>query len=144
MEVNVQIRRIAKDLPLPAYQSELAAGVDLMAAEDVKIQPGESAIVPSGVAVALPEGYEAQIRPRSGLAARHQISVVNTPGTIDSDYRGEIKIILINHGKQPFRVRRGERIAQMVPNQVPRMVFSEVDELPESGRGEGGLGSTKR
>ncbi|MFH1978000.1 MAG: dUTP diphosphatase [Candidatus Aenigmatarchaeota archaeon] len=144
MEIKVDIKRLAKDLPIPEYKSSLAAGVDLFAAVDseIVIQPGESYLVPTGISIAIPEGYETQIRPRSGLAAKHQISIINSPGTVDADYRGEIKVILINHGKEPFKINRGDRIAQMVLNQVPKMKFSEVEELSETERGEGGFGST--
>jgi len=134
------------ELQMPAYESELAAGVDLRAAIDadspIILQPGERALIATGLAMALPPGYEAQIRPRSGLAYKHGISVVNTPGTIDADYRGEVKILLINHGLVAFSVKRGDRIAQMIIAPVTRAVFNVVDRLSETRRGAGGYGST--
>ncbi len=144
--VDVKIQRLPgnADLPLPAYQSRDAVGMDLHAAvrEAVTIAAGEVAGVPCGFAMALPPGYEAQVRPRSGLAAKNAISLVNTPGTIDPDYRGEVKVLLINHGKAPFVVTRGMRIAQMVVMPVPRVAWSEVPELPATERGDGGFGHT--
>jgi dUTP pyrophosphatase len=138
----------AKGLPLPAYQTADAAGLDLTAAiaddASVIIAPGARAVVPTGVAIALPSGTEAQIRPRSGLAARHGITVLNAPATIDADYRGEIGVLLINHGSEPFVVRRGERIAQLVIARVAQAQFLPVDELPPTSRGSGGWGSTGR
>ena len=146
--VEVKVIRLphGADLPLPQYQSAQAAGLDLLAAvtADVIIQPGQRALVPTGIAIALPAGSEAQVRPRSGLALKHGITCLNTPGTIDSDYRGEVKVILINLGSEPFEVRRGERIAQLVPAPVMRAHFSEVDALSDSARGSGGFGSTGR
>jgi len=146
--VTIQILRLPhhRELPLPDYQTAGSAGMDLLAAIDapVELQPGEHRLIPTGIAVALPPGFEAQIRPRSGLALRHGISVVNSPGTIDADYRGEIGIILINHGHEPFVVRRGDRIAQMVIAPVMRAVWQPVDSLPRSDRGAGGFGSTGR
>ena len=143
---RVAIKRLADgaDLPLPAYQSEAAAGLDLLAAVDapVTLAPLERAMVPTGIAIALPEGYEAQVRPRSGLAARHGIGMVNAPGTIDADYRGEIKVLLVNLSSEPFTIERGERIAQMVVASVARAVLVEVDELTATARGTGGFGST--
>ncbi len=145
-EVPVSIQRLssAADLPLPAYESEHAAGLDLLAAVDgeVVLSPGAFALVPTGIRIALPLGYEAQVRPRSGLAAKHGITVLNSPGTIDADYRGEIKAILINHGPRSFTVTRGMRIAQLVVAPVARAVWREQSELPESRRGDGGFGST--
>ncbi len=145
-ELVVSIRRLPgnPDLPLPGYQSEEAAGMDLHAAVEgeVAIAPGGIAAVPCGFAIAVPPGYEAQVRPRSGLAARHGISLVNAPGTIDADYRGEVKVLLINHGKEPFRVARGARIAQMVILPVPRVRWREVEELSPTERGAGGFGHT--
>ena len=145
-ELAVPIRRLAgaEDLPLPAYQSEGAAAMDLHAAvvPDIVLEPGAVARVPCGFAVAIPPGYEAQIRPRSGWAARHAVTVANAPGTIDSDYRGEVQVLLINHGREPFRVTRGMRIAQMVVVPVPRVAWREVAELPPTGRGAGGFGHT--
>jgi len=134
----------ATDLPLPRYQTDGAAGVDLYAAvkEPITLQPGERTLVPTGIRIALPPGYEAQVRPRSGLALRHGIGMVNAPGTIDSDYRGEVQVILINLGKEPFTLRRGERIAQMVIAPVVRVEWEQVDTLPTSERGEGGFGHT--
>ncbi len=144
--VKVDITRLAHgtDLELPAYESELAAGMDLQAAigDTLVIAPGERALVPTGLAIALPPGFEAQVRPRSGLALKQGITVVNTPGTIDADYRGEVGVILINHGDTPFTVERGMRIAQMVVAPVTQAVWHEVEELPDSARGSGGFGST--
>lgn len=131
-------------LPLPTYQSAEAAGVDLPAAnvEPVTLAPGEYKVIPNGFNVAIPHGYEGQVRPRSGLAFKHGVSIVNAPGTIDSDYRGEIKTILVNLGPLPFTVKRGERIAQMVIAPVAQAVMMEVPELDETARGENGFGST--
>ncbi|WP_373314351.1 dUTP diphosphatase [Xylanibacillus composti] len=131
---------------MPRKMSELASGYDLFAAvgEPVELAPGERALIPTGIAMAMPPGLEAQIRPRSGLAAKHGITCLNTPGTIDADYRGEIKVILINLGQEAFRIERGERIAQMVFQTVPVTTFVETDELPASVRGEGGFGHTGR
>jgi dUTP pyrophosphatase len=133
-----------EDLPLPDYQSDHAAGMDLHAAvpSPVAIQPGAIALIPCGFAMAVPMGYEAQVRPRSGLAAKHGISMPNTPGTIDADYRGEVKVPLINLGQQPFEVTRGMRIAQMVIKPVPRTRWVPVEELPPTTRGERGFGHT--
>ncbi|MFW6412527.1 MAG: dUTP diphosphatase [Oceanicaulis sp.] len=135
-------------LDLPQYQTGGAAGLDLRAAvpegEPIRLEPGKWALVPTGLSIALPDGFEAQIRPRSGLAMKHGITCLNTPGTIDADYRGEIKIMLINLGPDPFDVARGERIAQMVIAQVARIDWVEVDELDDTGRGQGGFGSTGR
>jgi len=146
MTVPVRITRLphGADLPLPAYETAGAAGMDLRAAvgAPVTLAPGERAAVPTGIAIALPEGYEAQIRPRSGLARRHGISMVNTPGTVDSDYRGEIQVTLINLGREPFTLDRGDRIAQMVVAPVTRVAWDEVDALDETARGAGGFGST--
>jgi dUTP pyrophosphatase len=144
--VEVAIVRLAgnEDIALPAYATELSAGMDLAAAivEPIVLEPGARALVPTGLAVALPAGFEAQVRPRSGLAARDGITVLNAPGTVDADYRGEIKVPLINHGQTPFRIERGMRIAQMVVAPVTRVHWSEVGELPASARGDGGFGST--
>ena len=142
--VAVSIRRLpgAEDLPLPAYQTEHAAGLDLAAAEEALLPPGGRAGVGTGLTIAVPEGYEAQVRPRSGLALKHGVTLLNTPGTIDADYRGEIRVILVNHGSEPFAVRRGDRIAQLVVAPVTRVRWVEVEALPESARGEGGFGST--
>ncbi len=145
-QVAVDVTRLSHgaDFELPAYESTLAAGMDLLAAVagDVVIAPGERALVPTGLAIALPPGFEAQVRPRSGLALKQGITVVNTPGTIDADYRGEVGVILINHGNAPFTVDRGMRIAQMVVAPVTQAVWNEVDTLAESDRGGGGFGST--
>ena len=132
------------DLPLPAYATQQSAGMDLMAAveEDVVIKKGERKLIPTGVAIALPEGYEAQIRPRSGLAFKHGITVLNTPGTIDADYRGEIGVILINLGEEEFVVTRGMRVAQMIIASYVHANFTVVEDLSVTKRGEGGFGST--
>lgn len=144
--VPVAIKRLphGTDLPLPAYQTDDAAGMDLYAAVDtpITLAPGEHALVPTGLSMALPAGHEAQVRPRSGLAAKHGVTVLNTPGTIDADYRGEVKVILINHGQAAFEITRGERIAQMLIAPVTRATLEEVSELPDTLRGEGGFGST--
>ena len=133
-----------EDLPLPAYETEHASGMDLRAAvaEVLALAPGERALVPTGLRIALPPGVEAQIRPRSGLAIRHGVSMVNTPGTIDADYRGEIRVILINHGEKPFTIVRGDRIAQLVIAPVLRATWQAMDMLDETARGEGGFGHT--
>ena len=144
--IGVKIKRLPgnDDVPLPSYQSRDAVGLDLHAAvrEPLTVAPGAVAGIPCGFAMALPPGYEAQVRPRSGLAAKQAISLANTPGTIDPDYRGEVKVLLINHGKEPFVVTRGMRIAQMVVMPVPRVAWEEVSELPSTPRGEGGFGHT--
>lgn len=144
MKIAVQRLAHAKDLPLPAYATAGSAGMDLHAANDtaIEIQPTARAIVPSGLSIELPEGFEAQIRPRSGLAANHGVTVLNTPGTIDSDYRGEIKVILINLGDKPFTVTRGMRIAQMVIARHERATLIESESLSNTARGAGGHGST--
>ncbi|PTW63228.1 deoxyuridine 5'-triphosphate nucleotidohydrolase [Breoghania corrubedonensis] len=148
MSVPVKLRILAHGvgLPVPAYQSEEAAGVDLMAAvedgEAVRLEPGARALVPTGVAIALPPGFEAQVRPRSGLAAKHGVTVLNTPGTIDADYRGEIKVILVNLGQEAFEVMRGARIAQLVVAPVSRAEIIPVDDLGATVRGGRGFGST--
>jgi dUTP pyrophosphatase len=141
--IPVKIKRL-REVSLPCYMTEQAAGVDLHAALDEAfvLHPGERALVPTGLALEIPAGYEAQVRPRSGLALRHGISLVNTPGTIDADYRGEVGIILINHGKEPFTVEPGERIAQLVFARFERAQFLEVQELGETERGSGGFGHT--
>jgi dUTP pyrophosphatase len=145
-EIAVSIRRLpgTEDLPLPSYMTAQAAGMDLTAAvgEVATILPGERKLIPTGIAVAVPDGYEAEIRPRSGLALRHGVTLVNTPGTIDADYRGEIAVILINHGQAPFVVRRGDRIAQMVVHRVSRVRWELRGELPPTERGDGGFGHT--
>ncbi|MCL4216347.1 MAG: dUTP diphosphatase [Candidatus Hydrogenedentes bacterium] len=146
--VEVKITRApeAADLPLPAYETPHSAGMDIRAAvvEPVTIEPGARALIPTGLHIALPEGYEAQIRPRSGLAVRHGISMVNTPGTIDADYRGEIRVILINLGQESFKVSRGDRIAQMIVAPVSRVEWRETDSLDATVRGDGGFGHTGR
>ena len=144
--IRIQLIRLphGEGLPLPAYASSEAVGLDVRAAEDLTLQPGERHAVATGFAIAIPHGYEVQVRPRSGLAFRHGITCLNTPGTIDSDYRGEVKVILANLGQEAFDVRRGERIAQLVPAPVLRADFVEVAALEETERGEGGFGSTGR
>lgn len=135
-----------RGLAVPRQQTTGAAGVDLLAAldgsSDLTLEPGARAAVPTGLAIQLPEGYEAQVRPRSGLALHHGVTVLNAPGTIDADYRGEIKVILVNHGEQPYLVRRGDRIAQLVVAPVTAIVLEEVEALDETERGMGGYGST--
>jgi dUTP pyrophosphatase len=143
-DVPVPVKRLDNfgDLELPAYATDGAAGMDVLAAEDVTLAPGGRHAVATGLAMAVPDGFELQVRPRSGLALKHGISLPNTPGTIDSDYRGELKVILINHGDGPFEVRRGDRIAQLVLAPVVRASWLKVDDLDETARGEGGFGST--
>ena len=146
--VEVRITRLphGADLPLPEYQSALAAGLDLLAAvpadAPLELAPGARALVPTGIAIALPQGFEAQVRPRSGLAARHGITVLNTPGTVDADYRGELQVILVNLGAEPFVVSRGMRIAQLIVAPVQRIKLVEVDALDSTVRAQGGFGST--
>ena len=144
MTVTISIKRLpsAEDLPLPTYMTAGAAGMDLHASVDAElvVEPGGIVLVPTGFAVAIPDGYEAQVRPRSGLAVKHGISLPNTPATIDSDYRGEIRVPLINLGRESFRVTRGMRIAQLVVAPVVRVAWQETDELPASTRAEGGFG----
>ena len=146
MEVQISVTRTpeGEGLPLPAYATPDAAGMDLHAAveSDVTLQPGERALISTGLRIALPPGYEAQVRPRSGLALRHGISMVNAPGTLDSDFRGTVGVLLINLGQEPFTIRRGDRIAQMIVAPVVRATWVEVAELPPSERGEGGFGHT--
>ena len=135
--------RLDPDLPLPAYAHPGDAGADLVTAVDVTLQPGERALVPTGIAMAVPEGYVALVHPRSGLAARHGLSIVNTPGTIDAGYRGEVKVLLVNlDPAEPIELRRGDRVAQLVIQRVEQAAFTEVEVLPESVRGGGGYGST--
>jgi len=145
-EVKVKLLPLehAVGLQLPTYATEKSAGMDLTAAleEAIEIGPGDRALIPTGLSIALPEGYEAQIRPRSGLAIKHGVTVLNTPGTIDADYRGEISVILINHGQQAFTIERGMRIAQMVVEKYETVNWDVVKELDETQRGEGGFGST--
>jgi dUTP pyrophosphatase len=146
--VEVRVTRLphGADLPLPEYQSALAAGLDLLAAvpadAPIELAPGARALVPTGVAIALPAGFEGQVRPRSGLAARHGVTVLNTPGTVDADYRGELQVILVNLGAGPFIVSRGMRIAQLVVAPVQRIKLVEVDALDATARAHGGFGST--
>ena len=144
MTIRIRLTRLphGEGLPLPSYATHGAAGMDVVAAEDLDLMPGQRHAVPTGFKVAIPEGYEIQVRPRSGLALKHGITVPNTPGTIDSDYRGELKVIMINHGSEPFPIRRGERIAQLVPAAVTVAEWEEVAELCETARGAGGFGST--
>ena len=148
MNTRVPVRRLVhgRGLPLPAYESAGAAGMDLRAAvaddDPMVLRPGARAAVPTGLAIALPQGFEAQVRPRSGLALRSGVVPLNTPGTIDSDYRGEVKVILINHGAEDITIRRGDRIAQLVIAPVTRADWSEGENLDETPRGEGGFGST--
>lgn len=146
--IDVQILPHGEGLPLPAYQTAHAAGLDLLAAvppdAPLVLASGGHAMVPTGLSIALPDGYEAQVRPRSGLAARHGVTVLNSPGTVDADYRGEICVLLINHGKEPFTIRRGERIAQMVIAAVARAELSPATTLTTTARGSGGFGSTGR
>ncbi|HZN31456.1 MAG TPA: dUTP diphosphatase [Xanthobacteraceae bacterium] len=147
-KIEVRVKRLphAVDLPLPAYQSALAAGLDLMAAvpadAPVVLAPGERAMIPTGITIALPPGSEGQVRPRSGLAARHGVTVLNSPGTVDADYRGEINVILVNHGQKPFTVARGARIAQLVIASTMQAIICESANLDETTRGVGGFGST--
>ena len=142
--IEIKFTRLAhgEGLPLPQYATEAAAGLDITAAEELVLAPGERHAVATGFAIEIPHGYEVQVRPRSGLAIKHGITCLNTPGTIDSDYRGEVKVILINLGSEAFPVRRGDRIAQLVPAPVLRAHFTEVPELEETARGSGGFGST--
>jgi len=142
--IIVKVKRLGNnaDLPLPSYQSDGSSGLDLRAAvnKDLTLQPGDIKLIPTGLSISLPEGYEAQIRPRSGLALRYGLGFVNAPGTIDADYRGEIGVIAINWGKEPLTIKRGERIAQMVIYTVSRAIVEEVNELDTTQRGEGGFG----
>lgn len=144
MTIRIRLTRLphGEGLPLPSYATHGAAGMDVVAAEDLDLMPGQRHAVATGFKVAIPEGYEIQVRPRSGLALKHGISVPNTPGTIDSDYRGEVKVILANLGQEPFSAERGERIAQLVPAAVLRASFEEVGQLSDTERGSGGFGST--
>jgi dUTP pyrophosphatase len=144
--IAIELKRLphGEGLPVPSRATEHAAGLDVVSAVDVTLAPGERHAVATGFAIAIPHGYEVQVRPRSGLALKHGITCLNTPGTIDSDYRGEVKVILANLGSEPFEVRRGERIAQLVPAPVLQANFAEVAELGETVRGAGGFGSTGR
>ena len=142
--VKVLIKRLSPSVQLPSYKTNGASGMDLMAfiEKPIELEPGKSCLVPTGLSVAFPEEYEIQIRPRSGLAAKNNITVLNTPGTIDSDYRGELKVILFNHGNENFLINNSDRIAQMILTPIIKMELQETDELPETVRGEGGFGST--
>ena len=142
--VRVLIKRLSPSVQLPSYKTNGASGMDLMAfiENPIELEPGKSCLVPTGLSVAFPEEYEIQIRPRSGLAAKNNITVLNTPGTIDSDYRGELKIILFNHGNENFLINNSDRIAQMILTPIIKMELQETDELPDTVRGEGGFGST--
>lgn len=144
--ITIRLKRLphGEGLPAPAYATPHAAGLDVVAAEDVTLAPGARKAVATGFAIAIPEGLEVQVRPRSGLALKHGITCLNTPGTIDADYRGEVKVILVNLGSEPFEVQRGERIAQLIPAAVLQARFDEVVALDETIRGEGGFGSTGR
>jgi dUTP pyrophosphatase len=142
-QVQVLITRLDPDLPLPRYARPGDAGADIVSRIDITLAPGERALVPTGIAIALPDGYVALVHPRSGLAIKHGVTMVNSPGTVDAGYRGELQIILINHDRsESISFKRGDRIAQLVIQQVERAEFVEVSELPGSGRGKGGLGST--
>ena len=142
--VKVLIKKLHSSVKLPSYKTSGASGMDLMAflEKPINLQSGESCLVPTGLSVAFPDDYEIQIRPRSGLAAKNNVSVLNTPGTVDSDYRGELKIILFNHGSENFIINNNDRVAQMVLTPIIKMELEEVNELPESIRGKGGFGST--
>jgi dUTP pyrophosphatase len=144
ISITIPLLRLphGKDLPLPCYATDGAAGMDVVAAEDVNLAPGARHAVATGFAVAIPNGFEVQVRPRSGLALKHGITCLNTPGTIDSDYRGEVKVILANLGSEPFPIKRGDRIAQLVPAAVQRASIIEVTSLDDTERGAGGFGST--
>ena len=144
--IRIALQRLphGEGLPSPSYATEGAAGLDVVAAESLTLAPGQRHAVATGFAIAIPAGYEVQVRPRSGLAIKHGITCLNTPGTIDSDYRGEVKVILANLGHEPFEVKRGERIAQLVPAPVLRADFHEVEALDDTDRGSGGFGSTGR
>lgn len=144
--IRIVVQRLPNGdgLPLPAYATSGAAGLDVVAAEDAVLDPGTRAAIATGFALAIPPGYEVQVRPRSGLALKHGVTCLNTPGTIDSDYRGEVKVILANLGQEPFSIQRGDRIAQLVPAPVPHAELTLVDALDATGRGAGGFGSTGR
>jgi len=144
IDIQLQWLPHGQGLAAPSYATDGAAGLDVVAAEDVTLAPGERHAVATGFSIAIPEGYEVQVRPRSGLALKHGITCLNTPGTIDHDYRGEVKVILANLGSKPFQVRRGERIAQLVPAVVIKAAFRAVEMLSETSRGAGGFGSTGR
>ena len=142
--MNIALLRLphGRDLALPVYATDGAAGMDVVSAQDLMLAPGERAAVATGFAMAIPAGFEVQVRPRSGLALKYGVTCLNTPGTIDSDYRGEVKVILANLGSEPFIIKRGDRIAQLVPAAVTRATLSEVSSLDETARGQGGFGST--
>jgi len=144
--IEIGIKRLVngEGLPLPAYETAGAAGMDLRAAEAITLKPGARCLMPTGLAIALPQGFEAQVRPRSGLAVKHGVTVLNSPGTIDCDYRGEVKVPLINHGQDDFIILRGDRIAQMVIAPVTRIGWAEAETLDETARGAGGFGSSGR
>ena len=141
---KILIKRLSKEVPLPKYETSGSSGMDLAANvdSDINIDPGKTSIIPTGLALSIPKGFEVQIRPRSGLAAKQKISVLNTPGTIDADYRGEIKVILINLGQETFKIEKGFRIAQMVVCPIVQAQLKEVDDLNQTERGKGGFGST--
>ena len=142
-DLEILVRRLDADLPLPSYAHPGDAGADLVTTVDVTLAPGERVVVPTGVAIALPEGFVALVHPRSGLAAKHGLSILNTPGTVDAGYRGEIKVLLVNHDlREPIELRRGDRVAQLVVQRVEQAAFVEVESLPDSVRGDGGYGST--
>jgi len=144
--ITILLKRLphGEGLPPPAYATEGAAGMDVVSAVEATIAPGARAAIPTGFSIAIPVGYEVQVRPRSGLALKHGVTCLNTPGTIDSDYRGEVQVILINHGQAPFAIARGDRIAQLVPAPVQRAMLDEVETLEDTVRGSGGFGSTGR
>tara|TARA_B100002003_G_C13930695_1_gene452125 strand:- start:190 stop:627 length:438 start_codon:yes stop_codon:yes gene_type:complete len=142
--IKILVKKISQSAELPNYKTKGSSGMDLFACinDEVTINPGEKKLISTGISVAIPNNHEIQIRPRSGLAINNAISVLNTPGTIDSDYRGEIKVVLINHGKVTFKIKKNDRIAQMILSPISKAELKEVDELPETQRGEGGFGST--
>ena len=142
--IKILIKRLSKEVPLPKYETQGSSGMDLSAniESSINIHPGKKEIIPTGIAISVPKGFEAQIRPRSGLAAKHNVTVLNTPGTIDADYRGELKVILINLGQETFKIEKGFRIAQMVVCPIVKAKLDEVDNLDYTERGKGGLGST--
>ncbi len=142
--MRVKIKKLHEDAIIPSYQSDEAAGFDFHSIENKRLEVGERALIKTGLSVALPSGSELQIRPRSGLAFKHGITVLNSPGTVDSDYRGEVMVLLINHGSEPFEIKVGERIAQGVVAHVTQAIFEEVDTLDSTARGSGGFGSTGR
>jgi len=142
MELRIRVKRLDEDLPLPVYQTEGSSGLDLYASEDCVLPKGDFKIIPTGIAVEIPPGYEGEVRARSGLAAKFGIGVLNSPGTIDSDYRGEIKVILFNFGKEDFEIRKGNRVAQMVFARVEKVILVETSELNSTKRENGGFGST--